>query len=514
MFSEVSPTLRKSLVVLFCILFTAITIPSQAIQRPKAPSCLGQQTANMIQAESGKLGNASVIASPSKSLFVYTSGQTFRCGEKIEVFVGGSGLEARKVNVAFFRIGNYLNSELREVEQISDLKVPHVKAPIVNEVNGYYAENAGAILVQQISPTWAPGIYLVGVQIQGKQKQGKWTSRWVYHPFVIAASDSPRVLVAIGSMTTAAYNKWGGKNFYSGEDGTSNSRATAISLSRPLSSGSIRGLVAFANAAEKHESSIGYIQDFDLDSGAMTRYLLHSPPSVIIFPDHSEYFTVAMRKNLSSVIDAGVNIAFLSANSIYWPTIINRDSISGEVSSFSVNKSLGTFAQAGMSEQLIVGQQRIAYNCDPTNLNIPNERNWLFAGIAEPSDVVDGKIIGGEVDEFNPNLPAPEGLQILASTPVNCKSTNSTNFSTVTQYSSASGAGILSIGSTAFTCSLGTICSKSDPGGVMLSNQLLGNIIAKTNHGPAGFEMTRDVTSAVIGQPEVTEPNLVRYVTH
>jgi hypothetical protein len=514
MFSEVFHTLRKPLVVLFCFLFMVVTIPSQAIQRPNAPSCLGQQTANMIQAESGKRGNAPGIASPSKSLFVYTSGQTFRCGEKIEVFVGGSGLESRKVNVAFFRIGNYLNSELRKVEQISDLKVPRMRTPIVNEFNGYYAENSRAILAQQISPTWAPGLYLVGVQIQGRQKQGKWTSRWVYHPFVIAASDSPRVLIAIGSITTAAYNKWGGKNFYSGEDETSNSRATTISLSRPVSSGSIRRLVAFANAAEKHESSIGYIQDFDLDSGATTSYLLHSPPSVIIFPDHSEYFTVEMRKNLSSIIDAGVNIAFLSANSIYWPTMINRDSISGEVSSISVDKSLGTFAQSGMSEQLIVGQQRIAYNCDPTNLNIPNEKNWLFAGIAESSDVVDGKIIGGEVDEFNPNLPAPEGLQILASTPVNCKSTNSISFSTVTQYSSASGAGILSIGSTAFTCSLGTICNKSDPGGVALSNQLLANIIAKTNHGPAGLEMTRDVTSVVIGQPEVTEPNLVRYVTH
>lgn len=503
-----------STVLLLVLSSLAIEFPTQAFQRTKTPSCLAQQTAKMIQAESGKRGNIPVIVTPSENLFVYTSGQTFRCGQKIQVFVGGRGLESKKVNVAFFRIGNYQNSEVRNVKQISGLKVPLMRKPIVNAVTGYYAENSRAILVQEISPTWAPGLYLVGVQIQGKQKNGKWTLKWVYQSFVISTMDSPRVLVAVGSMTTAAYNKWGGKNFYSDESGNASLRATTISLRRPASAGSILRLVALAHAAEKYESSIGYIQDFDLDSSDTASYLLKSPPSVLIFPEHSEYFTFAMRKSLSSIIDAGVNVAFLSSNSIYWPTATNRNSKTGAVSSLYINKQLGTFEQAGMPEQLIVGQRIAAYDCDPTNLNIPHQRNWLFAGIAESSGVVDGKIIGGEVDEFIPTLPAPEGLQILASTPVNCKSTNSINFSTITQYSTASGAGILSIGSVAFTCSLGTICNKSDPGGVILSNQLLGNIIAKTNHGPAGAEMTRDVTSVVIGQPEVTEPNLVRYVTH
>jgi hypothetical protein len=160
-----------------------------------------------------------------------------------------------------------------------------------------------------------------------------------------------------------------------------------------------------------------------------------------------------------------------------------------------------------MHEQLIVGQGYIAYDCSTTNLQLPYPRNWLFAGIAETTDSVNGRIIGGEVDEFNPILPSPDGVQILAATPVSCTSTNAMHFATITQYTASSGAGVLSIGSTAFICSLGAICKSSDPDGVVLSNQLLGNIIYKTNHGPAGVEMTRDVTSVVIGQPEVTEPN-------
>jgi hypothetical protein len=480
----------------------AVTIPTQAIQRPKTPSCLGQQTATMIQAEAGKSGNVPGILSPTKNLFVYTGGQTFRCGDKIEVFVGGSGLKSKKVNVAFFRLGNYLGSEMRKVEQISALKVPLVRTPVTDAVTGYYAENSKPILVQQISPTWAPGLYLVGVQIKGKS-----TSNWVYHTIVIAALDSPRVLVAVGSMTTAAYSKWGGKSMYTGEDGTASSRATTISLRRPVVASSIRSLAAFANAAEKHESSIGYIQDLDLDSSYTVSFLLNSPPSVLIFPEHSEYFTLAMRQNLKSIIDAGVNVAFLSANSIYWPTTINRNSKTGAITSLYINKQQGTFRRAGMHEQLIVGQGYIAYDCSATNLQLPYPRNWLFTGIAESTDFVYGQIIGGEVDEFNPILPAPDGVQILAATPVSCNSTNAIHFATITQYAASSGAGVLSIGSTAFICSLGAICKSSDPDGVVLSNQLLGNIIAKTNHGPAGAEMTQDVTSVVIDQPEVTEPN-------
>jgi hypothetical protein len=495
--------LRKSLVLLLSAAIVAIAIPTHAIQRPYKPSCPGQQTAKMIQAESWKSGNVPGIMSPSKTLFVYTSGKTFRCGEKIEVFVGGNGFNLNKANVAFFRMGNYLGSEMRKVKQVSGLTVPLVRAPITNEATGYYAENSKPILVQQISPTWAPGLYLVGVQIQGKS-----TSKWVFQPFVISAMDSPRVLVAVGTMTTAAYSKWGGKSLYTGVDRTASSRATTISLRRPVSVGSIRSLAAFANASEKHEYSIGYIQDLDLDLSDTVNDILDSPPSVLVFPEHSEYFTLAMRKNLESIIDAGVNVAFLSANSIHWPTTINRNSKTGAVSSLYVNKRLGTFRQAGMYEQSIVGQGYVAYDCYPTDLQLPDPRNWLFEGIAESTDFVTGRIIGGEVDEFNPILPAPDGVQILAATPVSCNSTNAIHYATVTQYAASSGAGVLSIGSTAFICSLSTFCNPSDPDGVILANQLLGNIIAKTNHGPAGVEMTRDVTSVVIGQSEATEPNL------
>jgi len=501
-YSELALRLRKSLVILFCLLFLAIAIPTQAIEPPSTPSCIGQQTATMIQAEAGIRGNVPGILTPTKNLFIYTSGQTFRCGEKIEIYVGGSGLKSKKVNVAFFRLGNYLGSEMRKVEQVSGLTVPLVRAPITNAVSGLYAENSKPILVQKVNPNWAPGLYLVGVQIKGKS-----TSKWVYHPIVIGTLDSPRVLVAVGTMTTAAYSKWGGKSFYSGADGTASSRATNVSLRRPATTTTVRSLAAFASAAEKHETSIGYIQDFDLDSSFTIGNILHSPPSVLIFPEHSEYFTLAMRENLKSMIDLGVNVAFLSANSIYWPTTINRNSKTGAVTGFYVDKRLGTFRQAGLHEQLIVGQGYAAYDCDPTNLKLPYQRNWLFEGIAESTDFVYGQIIGGEVDEFNPLLPAPDGVQILAATPVSCNSTNTIQFATITQYAASSGAGVLSIGSTEFICSLGVICKSWDPDGLLLSNQLLGNIIHKTNHGPAGVEMTRDVNSRVTDQPEVTEPD-------
>lgn len=509
MYSEVALRLRKSLVILFCFSFLAIAIPTQAIQRPSTPSCIGQQTSTMVQAESLKRGVSPGIISPSKNLFVYTSGQTFRCGDKIEIYVGGIGLKSKKVNVAFFRMGNYRGSEITKVEQISGLKVPLVRPPLTNAVSGFYAENSKPILVQRVNPNWAPGLYLVGVQIKGKS-----ASKWVYHPIVIGALDSPRVLVAVGSMTAAAYSKWGGKSLYSGVDGMASSRATTVSLRRPATVGTVRSLAAFASAAEKHDSSIGYIQDFDLDSNYIISNILNSPPSVLLFPEHTEYFTRAMRSNLQTMIDAGINVGFLSANSIHWPTTVNRNSKTGAVTGFYIDKRSGTFRQSGMYEQSIVGQGYVAYDCDSTNVELPNPRNWLFEGIAESTGFAYGRIIGGEIDQFNPDQPSPADVQILAATPVSCNSTNTIHYSTMTQYSATSGAGVLSVGSTAFICSLGRICNPSDPDGVTVSNQLLGNIIAKMNHGPAGAEMTQGVTSVVIGQPEVTEPDPDHSLSH
>jgi len=311
---------------------------------------------------------------------------------------------------------------------------------------------------------------------------------------VVRRDDQPKVLSVVGFSTMQAYNKWGGSNAYSGADGEGSTRASVVSTLRPLNRRAFMATMGFASELEKMTSDVGYLADSDME--VQSRVAGNSNPSVVFFPDHTEYASLAMRSQIELWRDGGSNLAFLSANTLYWPTTPVWSADGQANVSLAFNKELGTFRQLGFDEQMIVGQRKSAYGCNSTAINIPTTPNWLFAGIDPTNIPVGASSIGGEVDSVDVHAPMMPNEKVLAATPLACTSLpNADAIETVTQYVDPSGARVMSIGSTVFPCTVSSFCSGISGSQPSVEWQMIRNIVNMTDHGPAGMSMDVNAVS-------------------
>ncbi len=148
-------------------------------------------------------------------------------------------------------------------------------------------------------------------------------------PFIVRDDDNPSDITFQTSDTTwQAYNWWGGYNFYGGKDeGGRAGRAYKVSYNRPIitrDGGFAAGPQDFIFGAEypairwleQNGYDVNYITGIDTQrQGAQ---LLNS--KVFLSVGHDEYWSQGQRDNVEAARDAGVNLAFLSGNEVYWET--------------------------------------------------------------------------------------------------------------------------------------------------------------------------------------------------
>ncbi|WP_247821498.1 DUF4082 domain-containing protein [Bradyrhizobium sp. 187] len=145
-------------------------------------------------------------------------------------------------------------------------------------------------------------------------------------PFIVrndgSASD---ILFQTSDMTWEAYNPWGGYNLYQGPSGTNNDRAYAVSYNRPLAINSNSNLAgpqdflfgeeyAAIYWLERNGYDVSYISG--IDSATTAGLLLNT--NAYMDAGHDEYWSQSQFANVTAARDAGVDLAFLSGNEIYW----------------------------------------------------------------------------------------------------------------------------------------------------------------------------------------------------
>ena len=142
-------------------------------------------------------------------------------------------------------------------------------------------------------------------------------------PFVVRDDARHSQMIYQTSDTTwQAYNDWGGASMYTS---TAGGRAYKVSYNRPFATrantpdgrdfffGSEYPAVRFLEA---NGYDVAYQSGIDTDrSGALL--LNHS---TFLSVGHDEYWSGTQRANVEAARDAGVNLAFLSGNEIYWKT--------------------------------------------------------------------------------------------------------------------------------------------------------------------------------------------------
>ncbi|UPJ60690.1 DUF4082 domain-containing protein [Bradyrhizobium sp. 192] len=145
-------------------------------------------------------------------------------------------------------------------------------------------------------------------------------------PFIVRNDGTFSDIVFQTSDTTwEAYNPWGGYNLYEGPNGNNSDRAYAVSYNRPLAINSTANLAgpqdflfgeeyAAIYWLERNGYDVSYISGID----AATNPGLLLNAGAYMDAGHDEYWSQSQFANVTAARDAGVDLAFLSGNEIYW----------------------------------------------------------------------------------------------------------------------------------------------------------------------------------------------------
>ncbi|MGH2595649.1 MAG: N,N-dimethylformamidase beta subunit family domain-containing protein [Actinomycetota bacterium] len=173
---------------------------------------------------------------------------------------------------------------------------------------------------------------------------------------------------------------------------------------------------------EKRGYDVTYVTDVDVDADPST-LLSHK---VVLVSGHSEYWSMPMVDGAYAARDAGVSLAFITSNEIYWQVRIqpNADGTPGRIvvgyKDFKPDPipdpTLRTikWRDLGRPEQELSGVQL------PTNGYLDwgglplvpiNTDTWPFEGTGLRDGVpINAELSGYEIDSFDPNYPAPDSV--------------------------------------------------------------------------------------------------------
>ena len=194
-----------------------------------------------------------------------------------------------------------------------------------DEPAGWRAEG-GPRLPPSTKPPAAPHAY--GASGLGKLANALKETRASHIVFVVR-DDSSRADVVFQTSDPAwtAYNRWGGSNTYGSHimgTATGNElRAFKVSYNRPLSNREYTRHVVnqVFNAEypmirwlERNGYDVTYLAGVDSDR----RGQQVKNHKLFLSLGHDEYWSGAQRKNVEAARDAGVNLAFLSGNEVFW----------------------------------------------------------------------------------------------------------------------------------------------------------------------------------------------------
>ena len=290
-------------------------------------------------------------------------------------------------------------------------------------------------------------------------------------PYVVSSDSAAGTVALVAPVTTwQAYNAWGGYSLYDGPD--DDARSFAVSFDRPF--GGYMGANDFRSAAfpivvraEKLGVPLSYFTNVDVHA----RPGLLSGARGYVSLGHDEYWTPTMRREVMQARDAGTNLAFLGANTMYWrirlsdgPSGPNRTVTGYRDNAFEDPLREEQPAEAtsrfrdppvARPEQELIGVQ---YECYPVDADyvVVSPRWWGFQGTGLGyGDRLPG-LVGPEADRVYPGRLTPRPLQILSNTSYDCRGVATSSQSVY--YTVDSGAGVFTAGTLRWGCALIDTC--------------------------------------------------------
>ena len=354
-----------------------------------------------------------VNISTSGTIEGYADAMSVNTGEPIRLRVSSAAGDYR---IAVLRMGWYAGAGALEVFRSAVLTGTNHSRPAWDG-NGLIACNWPAALTVSTAG-WSSGYYLASLIPVGK------TVGDGYVPFVVRDDNSLNpILMQIPFTTYQAYNTWGGKSLYGGNDGV---RANRVSFDRPYqANGGTQYLFAgdyqLAVWLEKNGYPVTYAASSDVHSNPALMFRR----SVMLSAYHDEYWSQPMRDNLTSWLASARSVGMLSANNLYWRVrmatnasgVPNRTMICYKDSPVDPDTSAPTvlFSQVNQSEGLLQGVEFAGFGSSNADWIVNNASHWIYSGTGvREGDRIAG-LVGTEWDRAS--TLAPSDTTIVARSP-------------------------------------------------------------------------------------------------
>jgi hypothetical protein len=425
--------------------------------------------ANPIAIENSKIGTSEWrLTNPAMNREIegYASDCSINAGEAIEFFVN---THSDEFSITIYRMGWYGARGGRQIMDSFIVPGTAQKIPLPDEETGLTeCDWINSIKVKTMTD-WTSGIYIAKLQELSGFKQS-------YIIFVIRNDFlKPDILFQLPVTTYQAYNYWGGKNLYESGSGSltdwgsiSGKPATKVSFNRPyvcsnnpLASYGMGAGDFFTNTRpvtthkypissagwdynmvrwmEKNAYNVGYVSSIDthlIDN-------LHERCKIFLSHGHDEYWSFEMRDHVTKARDLGINLAFISSNTMFWQVrfeasklnrIVNRtmvcykDSTKDPVKGKLCSINFRDIAEQG-SEASLIG---INYILDPVlgDISIANSSHWVFNQTKLKNGSVLKGLLGYEVDALAANSPA--NIEVLASSV--CQARDKSDYPNIIKY--------------------------------------------------------------------------------
>lgn len=362
----------------------------------------------------------------------YCSKQSVEAGDSIDIMVSTSPTQPFKIEV--FRMGYYEGRGARLVKELGPFEGVVQPEPEKGEKNLHECRWSPSATLT-IPEDWLSGVYLGRLTtLPGRDDLPYWQS---YVIFVVRDNRPADILFQVSDNTWQAYNRWPNNySVYTHPDGGQGPWAD-VSFDRPYGFESQNTSVVYdpltvgsgeflpfefplAYWLEKEGYDVSYCSNSDMltpEHGLKCKSF--------ISVGHDEYWDIRQFNSVVKMRDEGVNILFLSGNSVCWVTpfresadgrpnrIIFRGGPYGAQNYYATDRQRdhGPFPEHGPDEGLLIG----ARNVEPVNGGgdwiIEQPDHWLFEGTnIKKGDRIPG-LIGWEYHGMPADIP---GLEIVA----------------------------------------------------------------------------------------------------
>lgn len=360
----------------------------------------------------------------------YCSHQSIEAGDTLKIFVSTDPV--RKFKLDIYRMGYYEGAGARLMESLGSLNGMVQAPPELGDKRLRECDWEPSVEIT-IPESWVSGVYLGKLTTVPEGDEPYWQS---YVIFTVRDQRKADVLFQCSDNTWQAYNRWPvNESLYTHPDGA-HAPGVASSFDRPygkycqifdhpLSIGSGEFLLweyPLCYWLEKNGYDVTYCSNSDVvDPSFVTR------TKCFLSVGHDEYWDLAQYRTIETAIAEGVNVLWLSGNSVYMVSEfsanannqsrrrIERVASYGplrdeEVKAYST--ILGPFDSSGPDERRIIGARTVVPFNGGGDWTCARPDHWVFANTGmKLGDAVPG-LVGWEF-HGDPDLER-DGLEVVA----------------------------------------------------------------------------------------------------